>query len=313
MDRLTPFRRETAAAAVLAMLLAVIGAAPATARDPTPPANPANLRVTSLTPHVVKLAWDPSAAASAIVSYRLWASYGHTYTVSPTQNTLSLGTVPDSTYAFFVYAVDGSGHRSAASNTLTVSTPADTTAPTAPVAVLGAVNPAEISLAWTASTDDGPFVLYQVYVNGSPSVDAGPNLAAVVSGLTPTTTYSITVRARDYPADNVSAPSNALAVTTAAFDGIDTQRPSSPGNLSGYEAGDGAREINLSWKQAFDDQTAQAAIDYEVYLNGSLDHITGGDRTIVHASRDGEHTITVIAVDEAGNRSLPASITVVSR
>jgi chitodextrinase len=296
-----------------AVLLAVIGAAPAlAARDRTPPTKPANLRVTAVTPHNVTLAWNPSADDSGILSYRLWASYGYTFTVDQTQTTFSLGAVPGTTYSFVVHAVDGSGNKSAASNTLSVSTPADITAPTPPVVVLAGVNPAEIALAWSASVDDGPFVLYRVYVNGSPAVDAGQSRTAVLHGLTPTTTYSITVKARDLHAQNVSAPSNVLTVTTAAFDVLDTEPPAPPGNLSGYDAGDGAREINLSWQESFDNQTSQASIDYEVYRNGVFDHIAGGNRTVLYAAGEGENTFTVVAVDDAGNRSPPASVTIAS-
>ena len=149
-------------------------------------------------------------------------------------------------------------------------------------------------------------------MNGSPNVDAGQNLSAVVHGLTPETTYEITVKARDFYAGNMSAPSNVLTVTTAAVSAVDTEPPSSPGNLNGWDAGDGAREVNLFWTESFDNQTPQASIAYAVYLNGVLDHTTSGDRAIVYATHGGENTFTVVAVDAAGNRSEPASIAVVS-
>ena len=101
-------------------------------------------------------------------------------------------------------------------------------------------------------------------------------------------------------------------MTTAAFDTIDDEPPAAPGDLNGYDAGDGAREVNLFWTPSFDSQTAQPSIDYEVYMNGILDHVTGGDRTILNAARSGDNTFTVIAVDDAGNRSRPASITIAS-
>jgi uncharacterized Rossmann fold enzyme len=68
----------------------------------------------------------------------------------------------------------------------------------------------------------------------------------------------------------------------------------------------------VSWTEAFDNQTPQASIAYEVYLNGVLDHTTNGDRAVVYATHGGANTVTVIAVDDAGNRSEPASITVIS-
>ena len=149
-------------------------------------------------------------------------------------------------------------------------------------------------------------------MNGSPNVDARQSLSAVVHGLTPETTYAITVKARDLYGQNMSAPSNVVTVTTTAVSAVDTAPPSSPGNLYGWDVGDGAREVNLFWTESFDNQTPQASIAYEVYLNGVLDHTTSGDRAILYATQGGDNTFTVIAVDDAGNRSAPASITVVS-
>jgi chitodextrinase len=269
--------------------------------------------VTALTAHNVTLAWNPSTDNSGSFSYKVWVSYGFTHTVPQSQTTFSLSLVPNNTYSFYVYAVDGSGNKSSKSNTVTVTTPPDTTPPTAPVLSLVGVSPTEVSLEWTASTDDGLHVFYQVFVNGSPNVDAGQNRFAVVEGLTPETTYEFTVKARDLYGQNVSAPSNVVTVTTTAAGGVDTEPPSSPTNLYGWDVGDGAREINLFWTESFDNQTPQASILYEVYQNGVLDHTTAGDRTILYANQAGANTFTVIAVDEAGNRSEPANVTIVSQ
>ena len=284
------------------------------ARDRTPPTKPTNLRVTSTTSYQVSLAWNPSTDNSGTFSYRVVVSNGATYTVPQTQTTFTLFVAPIGTYSFYVYAVDGSGNKSQKSNTVSATPPPDTTAPTPPVVSVVGLNPTEVSLEWTASIDDGPYLFYQVFVNGSPNVDAGQNRFAVVHGLTPETTYEITIKARDlYGPPNVSEPSNVVTVTTAAVSSVDTEPPSSPSNLYGWDVGDGAREINLFWTESFDNQTAQASIAYEVYQNGVLDHTTSGDRTILYATSGGENTFTVIAVDNAGNRSAPASIAVVSQ
>jgi hypothetical protein len=47
-------------------------------------------------------------------------------------------------------------------------------------------------------------------------------------------------------------------------------------------------------------------------MNGVLDHTTGDDRTILYATQGGNNVFTVIAVDAAGNRSEPASVTIFS-
>jgi chitinase len=144
-------------------------------------------------------------------------------------------------------------------------------------------------------------------------VDARHNRFAVVQGLTPETTYEFTVKARDLYGPNVSAPSNALTVTTDAAGGADTEPPSTPTNLHGWDVGDGANEINLHWTASFDNQTPQASIVYEVYQNGVLDHTVADDRTILYANQVGENTFTVIAVDSAGNKSAPASTVILSQ
>jgi len=283
------------------------------AGDRTAPSKPTNLRVTSNSAYQVSLAWNASTDNSGVFSYKVFVSYGSTYTVPQSQTTFSVRVAPNSTYSFYVYAVDGSGNASQKSNTVSPTTPRDTTAPSAPAVASAGVNPTEVSLQWTASIDDGPYVFYQVFVNGAANVDAGQNRFAVVHGLSPQTSYQITVKARDlYGAPNVSAPSNVLAVTTAAVSATDTTPPSAPTSLYGWDAGDGAREIDLFWTPAFDNQTAQAALVYEVYVNGVLDQTTGGDRAILYASSGGENVFTVIAVDAKGNHSAAASVTIVS-
>jgi chitodextrinase len=307
--------RAARLAAILVVLLSIFGATPAlAARDRTPPTRPTNLRVTSKTSYQVLLAWNASTDNSGTFSYRVVVSDGGTYTVPQTQTTFTAFVAPIGTYSFYVYAVDGSGNSSQRSNTLQVTPPPDTTAPTSPVLSVTGVNPTEVSLAWTASTDDGPYLFYQVFVNGSPSVDARQNRFAVITGLTPGTTYQFTVKARDlYGPPNVSAPSNVVTVTTGTVGGADTEPPSAPTNLYGWDAGDGAREINLFWTQSVDNQTPQASIIYEVYMNGVLDHTTTGGRAILYATQAGANVFTVIAVDQAGNKSTPASVTIVSQ
>ena len=98
---------------------------------------------------------------------------------------------------------------------------------------------------------------------------------AVVQGLTPNTTYAITVKARDLYGPNVSAPSNVATVTTTAAGGADTAPPSSPGNLYGWDVGDGAKR-NKSVLDSLPRQPDPSLILYEVYLNGVLDHTLVG-------------------------------------
>jgi endo-1,4-beta-D-glucanase Y len=74
-----------------------------------------------------------------------------------------------------------------------------------------------VSLAWDASVDDVGVVAYDVF-NGANLATTVTGLTATVTGLAAATSYTFTVRARD-AAGNVSAPSNAVTVTTSPATG----------------------------------------------------------------------------------------------
>jgi len=90
----------------------------------------------------------------------------------------------------------------------------------------------------------------------------------------------------------------------------DTTPPSTPANLSANVFGDG--ETWLDWNASTDNATPSGLIVYEVFLNGRFDQPIGGGLTaaILYADLGVVNTIEVIAVDGAGNRSAPASVTV---
>ncbi len=186
----------------------------------------------------------------------------------------------------------------------------DGRAPSAPVLSLREIGSTHASLEWTASSDDGPYVFYQVFVNGNASVFSGSKRSATVAGLTPATNYVFTVRARD----NVihwSASSNAITATTKpSTKGSDGQAPTTPGNLSGFDGGCG--EAWLRWEASTDNVDPQVALRYDVYVNGILrpeSTVTGGTSTVAYAAVEGSNKFDVYAVDTAGNRSAPATVT----
>ncbi len=93
--------------------------------------------------------------------------------------------------------------------------PDDTTAPTAPAGLSATAKTADsVSLSWSASADNVRVTGYDVY-RGTAKVNTTPvaGTSFTDTGLSPSTAYSYTVRARD-AAGNVSAPSAALGVTT---------------------------------------------------------------------------------------------------
>lgn len=97
----------------------------------------------------------------------------------------------------------------------------DTQAPTAPSNLASpSKTDTTVSLTWSPSTDNVGVTGYDVYY-GSTKANGSPvaGTAYTVTGLSPNTAYSFTVRARD-AAGNTSAPSAALAVTTNPAAGL---------------------------------------------------------------------------------------------
>jgi hypothetical protein len=100
------------------------------------------------------------------------------------------------------------------------------------------------------------------------------------------------------------------AVTLLESSTGDTTPPTTPAGLSASTFGD--TETWLDWSASSDNATPTGLIVYEVYLNGRFDQGIGGGYTqaILYADAGVLNTIEVVAVDGAGNRSAPASVTV---
>ncbi|WP_289734455.1 endo-1,4-beta-xylanase [Streptomyces macrolidinus] len=94
----------------------------------------------------------------------------------------------------------------------------DTTPPSAPsgLTVTG-TTATSVSLKWTASTDNVGVTGYDVY-RGSTKVGSATSTSYTDTGLTASTTYSYTVKAKD-AAGNTSAASSAVTATTQSSDG----------------------------------------------------------------------------------------------
>lgn len=95
--------------------------------------------------------------------------------------------------------------------------------------------------------------------------------------------------------------------TSATPPGVSTA-PTTPPNF--YESNWGC-ETELTWSESTDDLDPQWIIEYEIFVNDVYDHSLSlrNTRTIVYGTLDGSNTFSVVAVDTAGNRSDPATVT----
>ena len=283
---------------------------------PPPPPKPATLRLMGNTSYSVSMAWDASTGAA---SYRLRDNWGREISVPATQTSVTWRYPhpplnPGATYSFSMYAVDASGNKSASSNTVTVSLPLDKDPPTVPVFGITSVGTRHISLTWS-STDDSPWISYIVTRDGV-RISTGwiSATSRTFTLLQPGTTYTFTAQARDYfenvAGGNLSAITAPFTVTTLVNDGSDVTPPTQPASVWA-DLYDGSTELQFSWGASTDDVTPRNVIIYEIYVNGVHENTAIGTTQSTGYGVHGENVITVIAIDEAGNRSTAGSFTLV--
>jgi chitodextrinase len=180
--------------------------------DTTAPSVPQSSTGSASGPGGVDLGWQPSSDGGGLGGYLVYRDgvyVGSSATTSFSDTTV-LG---NTTYAYTVQAFDTSANTSAASSAVQVSTPPDTTAPSAPTGLsVSALSATTAALLWTASTDDVSVKDYVVRRDGAP-VGTTTTTGFTDIGLVAGVTYGYDVVARD-DAGNVSGSSGAVQLTT---------------------------------------------------------------------------------------------------
>jgi chitodextrinase len=292
-----------------AALLIASSAAAAPGADRKAPTTPTNLRVTGTTAYSVSFAWSGSTDNSGSFTYRLTNNTaGGSVVVPGTQTTFTLATGlrPGSTYAFVIYAVDGAGNWSHASNSVSATLPRDTTTPAAPQISLTDVGPTHLTLAFTAQDDD-PRPIFVVSMDGSVLGQGSADASIIVTPLAPASTYSFTVQARD-GGGNWSPVSAPFTASTDPGDPADTTPPTTPVMWGGPID---SCEVMFFWNPSSDDVTPAEFIVYRLSVNGVFVQGTtlGRTQAIEYGIVNGPNRFELVAVDEAGNVSAPAVAT----
>jgi chitodextrinase len=304
-------KRALEAMCLVAILFGVVPLGSSNTALAADSAAPKNLRVSGVTDWTAALAWDaPKGKAPA--AYVVQCSNGRSMTVVGWQTTatFSSGFDYNRTYSFRVYAVSSSGAWSGASNTVTATLLSDTTPPAKPVVSSIGTGPTHVDLAWSYAGSD-PSPRFDIYVNGQLWQGQVAGTTKRVVFLSPSTLYTFRVRARD-SAGNWSDMSDPNMVTTPAADPNDDEPPMPPPGFWG-DIIDGATEAMVFFGDSTDNVTPKELIRYYLYLNGQPDSGTIDPyphQFSMYLTLGILNTIEVYAVDEAGNRSTAAAITI---
>ncbi|WP_189963191.1 PQQ-dependent sugar dehydrogenase [Streptomyces violascens] len=182
----------------------------------------------------------------------------------------------------------------------------DTQAPTPPGApTCSAVTESALTLSWGASTDNVGVAKYDVYEHGNKINEVDGSLTSDhLTGLTPHTTYNLTVLARD-AAGNVSQASPAVDCTT--LPSTDTTPPTKPGTLTASNVT--ANSVDLKWGASTDDK---GVTSYEVRSSDNVYKAVTGNppgtsTTLTGLACDSPYSLTVVAKDAGGNVSPPGN------
>ncbi|MFE2965824.1 PQQ-dependent sugar dehydrogenase [Streptomyces sp. NPDC059340] len=187
---------------------------------------------------------------------------------------------------------------------VSVGASADTQAPSRPgQPSCSAIGEDALTLSWGAATDNVGVAAYDLYEHGNKLGEAaGDATSKVLTGLSPNTTYNLTVIARD-AAGNASQASPVVDCTTRPSS--DTTPPGKPGTLTSSNVT--ATSADLSWGASTDDK---AVVGYDVRSDTTVyKSVTGTSTTLTGLACNSPYTLNVVARDAAGNVS-PQSNTV---
>ncbi|MEU6314896.1 fibronectin type III domain-containing protein [Streptomyces sp. NPDC047014] len=185
---------------------------------------------------------------------------------------------------------------------LTACTAPDEQPPPAPAGLTAQAGSASsVHVMWEAAAEADGVTRYRVFEGGREvRVLAADRTMVDITGLTPQTGYTFTVRAED-AAGNLGAPGPEARVTTPAAKAEDRGAPTAPATTTG--AATGPRSARLSWTPSTDDTGVTA---YDIHQGGVRIHTVGpgeSGTTLTGLRPDTVYTFTVRARDGADNSS----------
>lgn len=194
-----------------------------TTPDTAPPTAPGAPTFTNITATGATANWTPAADNVGVASYEYEINTGSWVNVGNVLTTGLTGLNPSTTYSISVRGKDAAGNPSPAS-TASLNTLADTTAPVF-TGSLSFTNVAirSATVTWPAASDNAAVTSYEYQLNGGSWINVGNVLSTSVTGLQPSTSYTVALHAKD------AAGNTSSALTGSFTTPGDTTPPGSPG------------------------------------------------------------------------------------
>lgn len=268
--------------------------------DTTAPTAPTGLTVGTRTTNSVALSWTASTDNVGVTGYEIYRNSARVATVTSLQH-VDQFLVANTTYNYYVRAIDAAGNASTPSTTVQATTleAPDTTPPTvtltAPVAgtISGLV-------AMTANASDNKAVAYVDFFANGYLVwrdDTAPYAASIETRNASNSTVPFTAVATDTSGNSTTS---APVIVTIQNVTPDTTVPSAPQNLLATAVS--TSQVNLSWTASTDNV---GVVGYEVYRNSTkIATVTTPSYGDTGLAASTTYTYTIKALDAAGNVSV---------
>lgn len=274
-----------------------------TPTDTQAPTPPSGLQSSSIGPTGFTISWTASFDNVGVTAYDIYVN-GKLHTNSTSTSKVLTGLTLGTSYIINIKARDASGNTSISSKALEVTTSTtDPQAPTTPSNLTATfVSDLSVTVKWNKSTSIHGINWYDVYKDGAWYANTTDTTISI-TGLQVTTTYSITIKAKDN-AGKSSASSNELQVTTKK----ESQPPTKPSGVMNTEPTQNS--FTVSWTASSDNI---AVTEYRVYLNGiPYGSSPSNVQLLVNLNPATTYTVTVSAFDAAGNESLKSDPIIVN-
>lgn len=243
---------------------------------PIPPANP----TAAPTQNSVTISWGAVLGAT---SYDVLFN-GTPYKVNGTSKTIS-GLTPGTSYSYSVRAnnADSSSSYSEPQIIITIPNP-----PAVPVNISATATTNSSTVSWSAAAGA---TSYDVNFNGM--IYNVTSTSKTVTGLTPGSSYSYMVRARN--AGGTSAYSSWHTIQTI---------PTAPVTPANVNAAATNNTVTVSWS------TVSGATSYDVSFNGTIYNVTGSSKTITGLTGNTNYSFAVRAKNAGGASAYSAAKTI---